>query len=116
VRAKREARESHLMLLGVQESVKEWTLTLPSELPLWELESGWTPKFSESDWMGQNSLEWGVIYIIGNLLEHKCLKWACMTHLDTSNKIYGPKKGRESKWQLDSQPLKVWNRLDFHAW
>jgi hypothetical protein len=44
------------MLLGVQESVREWTLTLPSELPLWELESQWTPKFSESDCRGQNSL------------------------------------------------------------
>jgi len=35
VRDKREAREAHLILLGVQESVREWTLTLPSELPLW---------------------------------------------------------------------------------
>jgi hypothetical protein len=39
VRAKKEARESHLMLLGVQKSVREWTFTLPSELTFWELES-----------------------------------------------------------------------------
>ncbi len=32
-------RESHFMLLGVQKSVREWTLTFPSEFPLWELES-----------------------------------------------------------------------------
>jgi hypothetical protein len=32
VQAKKEAQKSHLMLLGVQESVKEWTFTLPSEL------------------------------------------------------------------------------------
>jgi hypothetical protein len=39
VRAKKEARESHLMLSGMQKNVKEWTLTLPSELPFWEFES-----------------------------------------------------------------------------
>jgi hypothetical protein len=37
--AKKEARESHLVLPGVQKNVKKWTFTLPSELPLWELES-----------------------------------------------------------------------------
>jgi hypothetical protein len=41
VRAKKETQESHLMLPGVKESVKEWTVALPSELPLWELESWW---------------------------------------------------------------------------
>jgi hypothetical protein len=39
VRAKKEARESHFMLPKVQKNVREWTLTLPRELPLWELES-----------------------------------------------------------------------------
>jgi hypothetical protein len=38
------------MLPAVQESVKEWTPTLPNELPLWELESRWILEFSESDW------------------------------------------------------------------
>jgi hypothetical protein len=33
------AQESHFMLSGVQKGVREWTLTLPSELPFWELES-----------------------------------------------------------------------------
>ncbi len=28
---------------------------------------------------------------------------------------YGQKKGQESNWQFDSQPLKVKNRLDFFA-
>ncbi len=46
VQAKNEDHESHFMLLGVWESVREWTSTLPNELPLWELESWWTPKFS----------------------------------------------------------------------
>jgi hypothetical protein len=67
------------MLLGVQKSVKEWTLTLLSELPFWELESRWTPKFSESDYRGQNSMDWGVPYTIEFFLELRCLKWAHIT-------------------------------------
>ncbi len=94
--------------------MREWTLTLPKELPLWELEFQWIPKFSESDnCKGQNSMDWRVPYIIRNILEHKCLIWAWMTHLDTSNTSYGQKKGRESNWQFDSQPLKVKNCPDF---
>jgi hypothetical protein len=40
--AKREARESHLMLPRMCENLNEWTPTLPSELPPWELESCWS--------------------------------------------------------------------------
>ncbi len=42
--AKGEAWDSHLMLLEVQKNVREWTLTLPSELPFWELKCR-APKF-----------------------------------------------------------------------
>jgi hypothetical protein len=56
-------------------------LTLPSELPFWELESQWSPESSESDCRGQNRLDWWITYIIGNILERKCLKWVYMTHL-----------------------------------
>jgi hypothetical protein len=38
LRAKKNTRESHHMLLGVPKSVREWTFTLPSEFPCWELE------------------------------------------------------------------------------
>jgi hypothetical protein len=69
--------------LGVQKNVKECTLTLPSELPPWELESQWTPKLLEGDCMGQNSLDWEIRYIIEKLLEDTCLKWAHITHLGT---------------------------------
>jgi len=31
--------------------------TFPNELPLWELESRWIPKFSKGDCRGQNSLD-----------------------------------------------------------
>jgi len=81
VRAKCEAWESHFMFSGVQESVREWTFTPPSELPFWELESRWTLKFLESNCRGQNPLDWGGPYIIRKLLEHRCLKWDFL-HLD----------------------------------
>jgi len=78
--AKYEAHESHFMLPRIQESVREWTLTLQSKLPLWELEVWWTPQFLENDCKGQNPLNWKDLYIIGKLLKRRCIKWACMTH------------------------------------
>jgi hypothetical protein len=66
----------------VQKSVREWTFTLLRELSFWELESQWTFEFLKSDYKGQNSLDWDVPYVIGKLLELKCLKWDRMTHLD----------------------------------
>jgi hypothetical protein len=95
--------------------VWEWRLTLPSEFSFWELESRWTPKPSESDFRGLNTLYWGFLYIIGNLLKCICLKWACMTHLDICNISYGKKKGQELNWQFDSRPQKVENRPEFCA-
>jgi len=87
------------MLSEVQENVREWTFTFPSEFPLWELESQWTPKFLKGDCKGQNSLDWEIPYIIGKkVLELKCLKWARMTHLGFENISYVQKKGRESNW------------------
>jgi hypothetical protein len=74
------------------ERVWEWTVTLPNELPFWKLESRWTPETLENDCKGQNPSPWGVLYIIGNLLKHRCPKWACMTHLDICNTNYGQKK------------------------
>jgi hypothetical protein len=45
-------------------------------------------------------------------LKHRCLKWACITHLDIWNTSYGQKKGQELNFQFDSQPLKVGNFPD----
>jgi hypothetical protein len=115
VQAKSEAWGSHFMLLGVQESVKEWTPTFPSELPLWKLESQWILESSEGHFKSQNSLDWKVFHTMKKFLKHKCLKWARMTHLGTSNINHGQKKGRESKCQFDFRPLKVKNRLNFLA-
>jgi hypothetical protein len=84
----------------------KWTPILGIKVPMdsWI----WTLKFSETDCRDQITLDWDVPYIIGKFLECKRLKWACMTHLDTWNTIYGQKKG-----QFDSRPLKVKNNLDF---
>jgi hypothetical protein len=87
-----------------------WRLTLPTEFPFWELESRWNPELSESDYKGQNTSHWGVLYIIVRLLKCRCIKWACMTHLDIYNTSLGKKKGRESDWQFNSQPWNVRNQ------
>jgi len=74
------------------ESVREWTPTLPSEFSFGELKSQWIPESSKSDCRGQNPLDWKFHYIIENLLECRCLKWAHMTHLGSWNISYGQKK------------------------
>jgi hypothetical protein len=115
VRAKKKPR-SHITYYReckeVQGSVREWTFTLPRQLPLWEREPRWTPETSESDLRGQNSMACGVLYINGKLLERRCLKWARIAHLDIWNTSYGQKKGWESNYQFDSRPQKVRNRPD----
>jgi len=115
LRAKRKPR-SHITYSWeckkVWGSVREWTLTLPRQLPLWEMESRWTSETSESDLKGQNSMAYGIFYMIGKLLKRRCLKWAHIAHLDIWNTSYGQKKGRESNCQFDSRPEKVRNRPD----
>jgi hypothetical protein len=65
------------------------------------MESQWTPKTSESNFKGQNSMACGVPYIIEKLLELECLKWARIAHLNILNTSYGQKKARGSNWQFD---------------
>ncbi len=88
----RGSPESHHILLGMWGSVREWTFTLPRQLPLWEMESRWTPEISESNFKGQISMACGVLYITGKLLERRCLKWCRIAHLDIWNTSYGQKK------------------------
>jgi len=96
----------------VWESMREWTLTLPRQLALCEMESQWTLKILESNLRGQNSMACGVLYIIEKFLELTCLKCACIAYLDIWNTSYGQKKGRESNCQFDSRPEKVGNQPD----
>ncbi len=92
--------KSHSMLLGVWESVREWTSTFPSELPLWELESQWTLKFSENDCKGQNPLDCGVLYIIGKILELKCLKLGSHDPFGYLKHKFWPKEGSGVKLSI----------------
>jgi hypothetical protein len=80
------------------------------EMRTWE--SRRTPKISELDCRGKNTLHWGFFYIIGKLWKCRCRKWACMGHLDICSTSYVPKKGRESNWQFDSRPVKLRNWPD----
>jgi len=75
-------------------------------------ESYGTLESSKLDCRGQNTLHWSVLYIVGKVLKFRCPKWPRMNHLDIYSTNYRRKKGRESNWQFDSQPLKVGNRPD----
>jgi hypothetical protein len=55
-------------------------------------ESAGTPKTLVFSVKGQNTLHWGVLYIIGKLSKHRCWKWARMNHLDIYNTRYKKKK------------------------
>jgi hypothetical protein len=59
-------------------------------------ESSRTPETSEFDYRGQNTLHWGLFYIIRKLSKCSCRKWVRMGHLDICSTCYGKKKGRES--------------------
>jgi hypothetical protein len=74
------------------------------------LESSGTLENSELDFKGQNTSHWGVLYTIGKVLDCRCPKWPCMSHLYICSPSYGQKKGQESNCQFDSRPLKVKNR------
>jgi hypothetical protein len=99
VQVKCEGWEWHFMLSGMWESVKEWTLTLRSELPLWKLELRWNLESSKSDWRGQNLLDWRVPYVI----------WTLQTQ------VMGRRKVGSQIAKFDSRPLKVKNRPNFLA-
>jgi hypothetical protein len=77
------------------------------------MESRWTPKLQRAISGGQNSMSCDVFYIIEKILERRCLKWVRIVHLDIWNTSYGPKKGRESNWQFDSQPEKSQESTQF---
>jgi hypothetical protein len=113
VRVKKETRESHHILPGVQ---KMWGHE-PSHSQVNSHVGSWSPKrifkSLERNCRGQNSSPWRFFYIIEKLLKRKCLKWARIAHLNICNTSYGQKKGPELNWQFDSRPLKVKNRPNF---
>jgi hypothetical protein len=66
------------------------------EMGSWE--STGTLKTLQFDCRGQNTLPWGVHYIIEKLSKHRCRKWACMSHSKIYITSYGKKKGKELNW------------------
>jgi hypothetical protein len=112
LQAKRDTREALHMLSGVQ---RVWGnepshSQMNSHVGSWSPK--WTPESSERNCRGQNPSPGQVLYIIGKLLKCRCLKWARIAHFNICSTSYGQKKGRESNWQFDSQPLKVGNPPD----
>jgi hypothetical protein len=75
-----------------------------------DLESSETPECLEFNSKVQNTSHLGVLGVIGKVLELRYRKWPRIGHLDIYIPSYGQKKGRESNWQFDSQPLKSGNR------
>ncbi len=74
------------------------------------MESSGTLECSELDSKGQNTSHWGVLRVIGKVLKRRYRKCPRIGNSDICSPSYGQKKGRESKWQFDSRPLKVGNR------
>jgi hypothetical protein len=58
---------------------------------------GGLPKLQRAIWGGQNSMAYGVLYIIEKLLERRCLKWARIAHLDILKHKLWPKEGPRVK-------------------
>jgi hypothetical protein len=82
----------------------------PNTPKVGNLEFSRTPECLEFYSKAQNTSHWGVLDVIGKVLKSRYRKWPCIGHLDIFSPSYGQKKGRESNWQFDSQPLKVRNR------
>jgi hypothetical protein len=74
------------------------------------LEPSGIPECLELNSKAQNTSHWGVLGVIGKVLKRRYRKCPCIGHSDIYSPSYGQKKGRESNWQFDSRPLKVWNR------
>jgi hypothetical protein len=82
----------------------------PNTLKSEDLDSSGTPECLELDSKGKNTSHRGVFGVIRKVLKRRYLKWPRIGHLNICSPSYGQKKGRESNWQFDSQPLKIENR------
>ncbi len=115
------ASDENLQVENLLHLIYKWgCLSQPHFGPVWgwsptlgkvgDLESSGTPECSELDGKAQNTLHWGVFDVIRKALKRRYRKWPRIGHSDICSPSYGQKKGRESNWQFDSQPLKVGNR------
>jgi hypothetical protein len=97
-----------LLIIGFIQYVEEATWLSPIvTTPPWDkcedethtpkngkLESSGTPKKSELDFRGQNTLHWNVLDVIEKVLKCTCPKWPCMSHLDICNTNYGQRRAK----------------------
>jgi hypothetical protein len=111
LRAKRETRESHHMLPGVQ---KVWG-NEPSHSQGNSHVGSWSPKWilkpSERDCKGKKPFPYRVLYNLRKLLKLKCLKWVRIVLLDIWDTSYGQKKGQESNYHNVKQLLSLYFRF-----
>jgi len=82
----------------------------PNTWKSWDMESSGTPECLELDRKGQNTSHWSVLGVIGKVLKGRYRKCPRIDNSDICSPSYGQRKGRESKCQFDSRPLKVRNR------
>jgi hypothetical protein len=81
-------------------------------------ESSRTPKSSEFDYKGQNTLHCGVLYIIGNLLKFRCPKpiWTSTTQVMAKRKV-GSQIGSltPDHWKSRINPIPLCARGVWHV-
>ncbi len=82
----------------------------PNTPKVGDLESSGTPERLVFDSKAQNTSHWGVLGVIGKVLNRRYRKWPRIGHLDICSPSYEQKKGRESNCQFDSRSLKIGNR------
>jgi len=90
------------MFLGVQKNVREFTFTLPSELPS-----------LEGNCRGQNSLDWDVPYIIGNFFEIYMSEMGSHDSFGHLKHKLWPKEGPGVKLTIWFPTIKSWESPQF---
>jgi hypothetical protein len=100
---------------GSAKSVREWTLTLPNQLLLWELESQMDFRIFKTRLQGSKPIDLKNFLYHWKANETYMFEMGSQCHLSIWNTSYGQKKGRESNCQFDSWPIKVRNRPDLLA-
>jgi phage-related protein len=83
VQAKNEAWELHFMLPGSARECEGMNPHIPKWAPTLGVGVSMDSRIFRRRLQGQNSLDWKIPYNIENILEPRCLKWACMIHFDT---------------------------------
>jgi hypothetical protein len=76
------------------------------------MESEWTPETSKINFRGQNSMAYGVFYIIGKLLERRCLKWLSLLIHTSETQVMAKRRAGSQIGSLTPDQKKVRNRPD----